>query len=495
MNTLATAGTKKFSKKLEDNLEYIREKLGLDTNFDIILRQFKVGGKEIAAIFVDGFADGQTATLIFQTLLASKREEIIPNPLTKIMQERLPYIEIDTVDSLEETITQILSGPMVLFIDGEQEAIVIDTREYPARGPDEPDIEKITRGSRDGFVETMIFNIALIRRRLRDPGFRVEPLRVGKRSITDISLVYINDIVNPEILERIRKEIKAIDVDGLSMAEKSVEEFITKTFWNPFPKVRYTERPDVCAAHLLEGHVAIIVDTSPSVMIAPVTYFHHLQHAEEYRQSPLTGIYIRWVRLIGVLISFLLAPLWLLVSIQPEILPPSLSFIGPQEEMAIPLFIQFIIAHLGLDLLRLASVHTPSPLATALGLVGALLIGDIAVKVGLFSNEVLLYTALVAIGIFSTPSWELSQTNRLIMLFLLLTTGFFRLPGFILGIAAIFVLLIFTRSFGVPYLWPFIPLNFNALMAILFRRPVPIKGYRPAVLQPMDPDRSPPGEK
>lgn len=487
---MVTSKTKKISKKLEDNLEYIQEKLGMESNFDIILRRFKIAGKETAIIFVDGFAGGVTSTLVFQTLLATKREEISSRPLSKLIYERLPYIEIETIDNLEEAITQILSGPMVLFVDGEREAVLIDTREYPGRSSDEPDIEKITRGSRDGFVETAIFNLALIRRRLRDPGLRVEPIKVGKRSITDVSVVYINDIVNPEILDRIRREIKDINTDGLPMAEKTLEEFITKTFWNPFPRVRYTERPDVAAAHLLEGHVAIIVDTSPSVMIAPVTLFNHMQHAEEYRQSPILGIYVRLVRIIGVILSFLIVPIWLLFSMESELVPPALEFIGPKEVGVIPLFIQFLIAHFGLDLLRLASIHTPSPMATALGLVGALLIGEIAVEVGIFVSEVLLYTALVAIGIFSTPSWELSLANRIVMLFLLILTGLFSLTGFITGLILVFVLLLTTRSFGIPYLWPLIPFNGSALLTVLFRKPVPIKSFRPQILRPTDPDRN-----
>ena len=226
-------------------------------------------------------------------------------------------------------------------------------------------------------------------------------------------------------MERIRSRIKSIDVDAFPMAEKSLEECISGSSWNPFPKVRYTERPDVAAASLLEGHVMIMMDTSPSIMIAPVTVFHHLQHAEEYRHNALTGTYIRLVRILGVLLSFFLIPVWLLLATEPRLLPPFLSFIGPKEKASIPLYIQFIIANFGLDLIRMASVHTPTPFATALGLVGALLIGQIAVDVGFFSSEVLLYTGIIAIGVFSTPSWELSMANRVLLPVLILLTGLF----------------------------------------------------------------------
>ena len=324
---------------------------------------------------------------------------------------------------------------------------------------------------------------------------RVEAITIGSRSLTDVSLLYIDDIINPDLLEEIRSRLLKIDVDGLPMAEKTVEEFITADFWNPFPEVRYTERPDVAAVHLLEGHVCIIVDTSPSVMIAPVTYFHHIQHAEEFRHSPIVGVYIHWVRLLGIFISIFLVPAWLLLANYSEMLPEVLQFIGPKEEVVLPLFWQFILANVGLDLLRMASIHTPSPLATALGLVGALLIGDIAVTVGIFVPEVLLYTGLVAVGIFSTPSWELGLANRLTHLLLLLLTGIFQIYGFVAGLLIVFIRLATTRSFGIPYLWPLFPFNGKALFGVLFRKPVHIKGFRPTFLKTRDTDTSPPGEK
>jgi stage V sporulation protein AF len=378
---------------------------------------------------------------------------------------------------------------MLLLVDGEPQGLLIDTREYPVRDPHEPDIEKITRGSRDGFVETLVFNVALIRRRIRDPQLRCEIINVGRRSVSDIAIMYIKDIADPQIVGNIRSKIEQIDIDALPMAEKTVEEFITRSFWNPFPVVRYTERPDVAATHLVEGHVIIIVDTSPSVMIAPITVFHLLQHAEEFRQNPVIGTYIRWIRLLGILISFLLIPIWLLLAMEPHYLPEALKFIGPKEKTSIPLYLQFLFAHFGLDLVRMASIHTPSPFATALGLVGALLIGQIAVTVGFFTPEVLLYTGLVALGVFSSPSWELSMANRVFLFILILLTGLLRLPGLLIGIALILLRLLTTKSFGFPYLWPLIPLNLKVLFYLFIRRPIPLQLYRPAWLRTKDRDR------
>lgn len=276
------------------------------------------------------------------------------------------------------------------------------------------------------------------------------------------------------------------------MAEKAVEELITPgTFWNPFPRVRYTERPDVAAAHFLDGHVLVLVDTSPSVIILPTTYFHHLQHAEEFRQNPSVGVYLRLVRFFGVAVSVFLLPAWLLVALEPQLLPASLAFLGPAKAGKIPLLVQFLLAEAAIDMIRLATIHTPSPIATSTGVIAAVLLGDLAARVGLFIPEVVLYTALAAIGTFLTPSYELAAANRLVRLFLLVVTGLFRLPGLIIGMLLVFAFLLRTRSFGVPYLWPLIPFDAAGIKAVLSRPPVPVQHFRPSILQPRDRVRQP----
>jgi stage V sporulation protein AF len=476
------------SPNLQENLDFFKEKLGIGTSIDVLVREMEVGGQPIAMVFIDGFANGELITLLLQSLVDMERTDLVPDPMKKLMKS-IPYMEIEANDQLSEMMDELLAGQLLLFIEGETEALVLDTREYPVRGPEEPDTERLTRGSRDGFVETLMFNIALIRRRVRDPGLRVEAMKAGRRSKTDIAIIYINDIVNPQLLDNVKHRLENIDIDGLPMAEKSVEEFITEGRWNVFPLVRFTERPDVAATHLFEGHIILMVDTSPASMIVPSTIFHHVQHAEEYRQNVLSGIYVRWIRFIGILMSVLLAPLYLLVSVRPDLLPEFLKFIGPTEVGNVPLFIQFLIIHFGIDLVRMAGIHTPAPLATAMGLIAALLIGQIAVDVGLFVPEVLLYGGLVAVGMFATPSWELGLALRLVHIMMLLLTGLFQFYGFIAGIVVIFIRLATNKSFGVPYLWPLIPLNLKALMSIALREPVPVQSVRPSILRPQDKDR------
>lgn len=477
---------KSISRDYDKNLQFFREKLGDGISFDLIIREIKICGKRSALICFDGLVKDEALTEIMQSLYLLKKELFKPN-IKSLIEHSLPYIEMELESKIDKLNYAVLSGSIILIVDSFAEAFVIDARTYPARNPEEPDIERVVRGSRDGFTETIVFNTALIRRRIRDPGLRMELLTMGNRSQTDICLAYINDISNPELINEIREKIQSVSIDGIPMAEKSVEELIIKgNAWNPFPKVRYTERPDVAATHLFEGHVLIMVDTSPSVMIAPAGYLHHIQHAEEYRQNPLVGVYIRWVRILAIIASVFVTPFWLLFALSPELLPEALKFIGPKEVGNVPIFIQFIIADLSLDLMRMAAIHTPSPLATALGVIAALLIGDIAISIGLFIPEVILYTAVVAVGSYSTPSYELAMANRMVRLFLLVATGFFQLYGFIASCIIVLLLLIFTRSFNMPYLWPLIPFNYRAFKSILIRSPIPVQDIRPEILKPID---------
>lgn len=476
-----------LSKKLDENLAILQERMGIRENFDVITREMTLGNVRVALLFIDGLTNDQVVTLILKELVDIRPGELSLNTFDKLLKKHVPYTEVEKADTLEDVISKVLMGPQALLIDGQSSAIILDARTYPARQPEEPELERVVRGSRDGFVETLVYNTALIRRRIRDPRLRMEVLQAGERSKTDVVICYIKDVANEQLVENVKNNVQRITIDGLPMAEKAVEELIAPgSYWNLFPKVRYTERPDVAAVHLLEGHVLVLVDTSPSVMITPCTYWHHLQHAEEYRQSPSVGIYIRLVRFAGVAISLFLLPLWFLAAIQPEILPPALKFIGPDKPGNIPIFGQFILAELAVDMVRLSTIHTPSALGTGISIIAALLLGQISVQVGLFSAEVVMYVAAAMVGTFLTPSYELGLSNRIVRLFLLLMVAALKLPGLIIGILAFIVYLVFQKSFGVPYLWPLIPLNWKALKNVVIRTPVAVSNVRPAILKTRD---------
>ncbi|AVX30773.1 stage V sporulation protein AF [Carboxydocella thermautotrophica] len=483
----------KLGRNFQENVAQLDKILAAGISFDVHSRPLEFGQKKIQMYFVDGLVDSTSILDMTRILSMVERNDLVPATLHKLVQTYLSHGQVTTEAALDKIASHVLAGRTAFIVEGEQEAIIVEARRYPARGPEEPDLEKVVRGSRDGFTETIIFNTALIRRRIRDPKLRFIMLSGGKRSKSDICLAYIEDIASPELVADIKRRLEKLNIDGLPMAEKSVEEMITKedNAWNPFPQVRYTERPDVAAAHLLEGHVLIMVDTSPSIMIAPTTFFHHVQHAEEYRQAPIVGAYIRWVRLLAIVASLVVVPLWLLFSLHPGLLPKALSFIGPKKIGNVPLILQFLIAEVSIDVVRMAAIHTPSPLTTSLGLIAALMIGEVAINIGMFAPEVIMYMAIAATGTFATPSYELGMALRLWRYLLIILVYALSWPGLVLGVLALFVFLARSRSFGVPYLWPLIPFNWTALKAILIRYPVPIQNSRPSILKPVDTDRQP----
>ncbi|MBA2873474.1 spore germination protein [Thermaerobacillus caldiproteolyticus] len=474
---------------LQENVSYLRERLGAGKSFDVIHLDVEYAGRSMALFMIDGFVKDDILHYLMRFLASLDEETLTSHPLEKLFKTYVPYVELEKTNDLDRVVDAVLAGPTALVVDGIDYVILIDARTYPVRGPQEPDIERVVRGARDGFVETIVFNTALTRRRVRDRSLRMEYLQVGRRSKTDICICYIEDIADPEIVKSVKEAILKIDTDGLPMGEKTVEEFISGRHWNPYPIFRYTERPDTAASHLYEGHVLVIVDGSPSVLIMPTTFWHHLQHAEEYRNKPIVGAYLRFVRFLAIWASIFLLPLWYLMMTEPERLPSALSFLAKAKMGDIPLFAQILMIELGIDMLRMAAIHTPSSLATALGLVAALMIGGVAVEVGLFSNEVILYFSIATIGTFATPSYEMGLANRLVRMGLLVMTALFGVYGYVIGIMLWLVMLARMKSFNVPYLWPFIPFSYRAMRDVLIRSPIPLKNRRPTVLHPRDPDR------
>lgn len=485
----------RLSKKISENVELLDKRIGISKSFDVVNREVKIGGRAASLLFIDGFAKDDIMLFIQKTLQGLERQDINPNTIEKLMTEKIAYLEVEATDEVKQIEFMILSGALAILIDKEEKAIILDVRTYPARGPEEPELEKVTRGSRDGFTETLVFNTALIRRRIRDPNLRFEITKVGRRSQTDVVIGYIEDIANPKLINDLKKKIDKINTDALEMSEKTLEEFVLGRNWNPLPQARYTERPDVTASHLLEGHIIIIVDNSPSVMIVPVTMFHFTQHAQDYYQNPAVGTYFRWIRFIGIFCSLIIPPLWLLLVYYKGAIPEWLEFLGPKKTGEIPLLIQFIILELGIDLLRIASIHTPNVLSTSLAIIGGLILSEFAIKVGWFVPETVLYMAVAGLGMFATPSIEFSMAIRLFRLILLIFTGLFKIYGFVIALIFIFIVFVTTKSLGyIRYTWPLIPFNGKALATILTRKPIPEVKARPSFLKPIDKDAAPPDE-
>lgn len=477
---------KRISSKIKETEKYLTERLGIHVSYDVGFREIVIMKKKVQIYYLNGLCDSFTIQQLMQTLVSINDNETNMKKVPEIIENRLVHQQVERVEVMDEAVDQLLAGLIIVFLDDEKFAFVIDVRQYPGRSPEEPDTERVIRGARDGFTENIVENTSLTRRRVRDERLRNEMLQVGERSKTDICVSYIQDIADDKLVQLTKNKISAIDIDGIPMADKTVEEFIVDQKWNAFPLVRYTERPDIATKHLFEGHVLVFVDTSPSIIILPTTYFDHLEHAEEYRQSPAVGSFIRLIRLLAVLASLYLLPLWLLFVTDPSLLPKELAYIGPNEEGNIPILAQIIMADIGVEFLRMAAIHTPTALATAMGLIAAVLIGEIAVEVGMFSPEVILYVAISTIGSYVTPSYELSVANKLVKLFLLLATAIFGLPGFVIGVVFTILYLANIQALNTPYLWPFIPFNAKAMLDSVLRIPIPYANMRPRIVHPKD---------
>ena len=462
-------------KNIDETQKILEDKLGFGKSFDVGQREIVVMERRIQLYYITGLVDSELVVdLMTQLLLLNS----LPHPNDDVFQtihNRLVHQQVTVTDKVNDICTSVLRGLVAIIVDKETQAFVVDVRSYPGRGPSEPDTEKTVRGSRDGYTENIIVNTALTRRRIRTGKLRNIILKVGDQSKTDVVLMYIEGIADQGMVDDVKHRIEQVKVDGLTMTDKELEEFITGQVYNPYPLVRYTERPDVVAAHLYQGMIAIIVDTSPSVMIGPVTLFDHLTSVEEYRQTPAVGTFLRLIRYAGIIVSVFLMPTWLLFVLHPEYLPDFLNFIGPQEEGNIPIVLQVISGEIGMEFLRLASIHTPTAISSALGIVSAILIGQVAVDVGLFGPEILFYVAIGALGAFVTPSYELGLANKMFKLFIIVGTALLGLWGYIGTIVIGFIFLATMKSFGKPYLYPLIPFNFKALLKSVIRYPIPYR--------------------
>lgn len=473
-------------KQISKNESYMKNEVGAKKSFDVDFREIVVLHRTVQIYYVNGLVDDLTVVQLLKKLIEINDEEVSEQNVAAIIENRLINLQVDPHTKMEAVTDELLNGLIVVFVDGEREAYVIDVRQYPGREPEEPDTERVIRGSRDGFTENIVSNTALVRRRIKDKGLRNEIVRIGKRSKSDVCVSYIDSIANERLVKLVKEQLEKIEIDQLVMADKALIELFFDKKWNPFPIVRYTERPDVAAHHILSGYIILIVDTSPNVIMIPTTYFDHLEHAEEFRQTPSVGTFIRWIRITAVLASIFLLPVWYLFVKEPSLLPEAISFIGPKEFGNVPIGIQIILADIGVEFLRMAAIHTPTPLATALGLIAAVLIGDIAIEVGLFSPEVILYVAISTVGFYVTPSYELSVANKMMKIFILVSTILFGVNGFLISSTISIIYLIQLNTLEIPYMWPFIPFNLPAMFRFVIRMPISIDKKRPRIIRPKD---------
>ena len=463
-----------FSKNLEDNLEHLKQTLSLEKNFDVVYRVISIGGKKGCLLFVDGLTKDEVLLKVLQAWWSIKPEDM-PTDAHGFSKKYMPYGEVGLIANEEDMIVQLLSGITAVLIDGYDKCLMLDCRTYPARSVGEPEKDKVLRGSRDGFVEPLNFNTALIRRRIRSTQLRMEMLQAGKTSHTDIVLCYMEDRVDQQFLEKIRNRIQNLQVDALTLNQESLAECLYQgRWWNPFPKFRFSERPDTAAAQVLEGNIIILVDNSPSALITPTSLFDVLEEADDYYFPPITGTYLRLSRLLIAIVTYFLTPTFLLLMEYPQWIPKGFEFIAVRDTVYIPLIWQLLLLELAIDGLKLAAVNTPNMLSTPLSVMAALVLGEFSVKSGWFNSEVMLYMAFVAVANYTQNSLELGYALKFMRIINLVLTAIFGVWGYVGGIVILAVSLLFNRTVSSrSYLYPLVPFHGKQLGHQLFRTRLP----------------------
>lgn len=464
----------KISSVLRENMAYLNERLAVGASFDLVYRVIRIGGRDACIYFIDGFCKDELMQKMMQYFMGLKKEEM-PENAHEMSKRCIPYVEVDLKEQWEEIISNLLSGVLILLIDGYSQAILIDSRTYPARNVSEPDKDKVLRGSKDGFVETIVFNTALLRRRIRSADLRIEMLSAGCHSRTDVAVCYMDSRVDQKLLQKIRERIRNIKVDALTMNQESLAECLYRRRWyNPFPKFKYTERPDTAAAQIFEGNIIILVDNSPSAMILPTSIFDVIEEADDYYFPPITGTYLRLARFLIAILTFLMTPTFLLLMNHQSYIPEAFSFIVLKEKENIPLIWQFLILELAIDGLRLAAVNTPNMLSTPLSVMAALVLGEFSVNSGWFNSEVMLYMAFVAIANYTQANYELGYALKFMRILALILTAWFGIWGYAAGIVICLAAIATNRTIAEKsYIYPLFPFSLRRLARRLFRLRLP----------------------
>ena len=443
-------------------------------NFDMLKRELTLNGRRMVMYYIDGFIKSESMQKLMMYLFTVKDfGDGSDNAAADFASRAVPTVEVDVTDTIDQLILMVMSGCTAYLCEGfGKHALVIDLRTYPARETEEPENDKVMRGSRDGFVETLMFNLAMIRRRIRDPNLTFCYLNAGTSSRTDIALCYMEGKADPKYVCLLAEKIRSLTTDSLIMGHQSIAESLIRQRWyNPFPKIRTTERPDAASAILLEGGVILLCDNSPEAMIVPTSIFDFLQEADDFYFPPLTGTYLRVLRQLIFWATMILTPLWYLLLGHADGLPAGLRFVVPADPGKMPILCQLLLTELALDGLKLASLNTPNVLSNSLSVVGGLLLGDFAVTVGWLCPDVILYMSFVAIANFTQSSYELGYAFKYMRVLILILTALFDIWGFVGGCVVAIVLIATNKTINGTrsYLYPLIPFDAKAMARLVFR--------------------------
>jgi hypothetical protein len=448
---------------------------------DVVFRSFSIGGKTMAMLlYIEGLSNRDSIEhYVLSPLMQEASAEF--GDLRRILEQRIPVSNVKTIMTFTDCIEQISAGSPVILIDQQSSGLSLSMAMMEKRAIEEPSAEPVVRGPREGFTETLSVNISLLRRRLRSPKLKMQQIKIGRYTQTEVVLAYIEGIADPTLIEEAGNRLRRIDIDGV-LESSYIEELIEDNSFSLFPQVLNTERPDVALAYLLEGHVVILVNGTPSVLIAPITIYSLLQSAEDYYQRFLYSTAIRWLRYGALVISLLLPSLYVAVlSFHQEMVPTSLfySIAKSREEIPFPVVVEALIMEVTFEALREAGVRLPKQVGAAVSIVGALVIGQAAVSAGIVSAPMVMVVAITGISSFMIPRYSAGIALRLLRFPIMLLAGMLGLLGIMLGVTAIIVHMCTLRSFGVPYLSPLGPMKGQDMKDVLMRGPLWMLNKRP----------------
>lgn len=486
-----------ISSDLEKNIKEINDTFSKAE--DVVLRQFTIPlDKPIRAfmVYIDGLSEKST---IYNNLLGALMDisynncaiNIKGNVISVIRDTLISIAEVKNKNDYNEIIEKILEGDIALFLEGSYDALIISAREWESRPVSEPETETVVRGPREGFTETIRTNTTLIRRRIKTSRLKFEPMKIGAITKTAVDICYIDGIVNDRIVQEVRERLFRIKVDSI-LESGNIEELIEDSPYSLFPTINYTERPDKVAAGLLEGQVAILVDTTPFVLLLPVTFPQFFQASEDYYNRYPWGVFIRLLRLVTVNIALLLPSLYVaIVTYHHEMLPTPLlmSIASGREGVPFPAFVEALLMEFTFEILREGGVRLPRPIGQAVSIVGALVIGEAAVSAGLVSPPMVIVVSLTAVASFTLPSSNGAIPLRLLRFPIMVMAGSLGLFGVMVALMFIIIHLVSLRSFGVPYMSPLAPVNIGDLKDTLIRVPWWAMYTRPSLIGQKKPIR------
>lgn len=436
-------------------------KAQLASSFDVVYRSITIEGKHAYLIFLSSLSD--------PSLLSDLVEGFVITASNGLAITFYPGA-VTTVYDRQEALVNMLSGQCLVLLEESEAYYCIETRSYPSRQNGEPSVEKSVRGAHDGFVENIIFNVGLIRRRIRDPQLCAKIAKKGSKTKTDIAYLYLEKLVDVDVLEDFEHRLRDMQECEIINERNLCEALYGKT-WNPYPHVRYSERPDICAIHLLQGYVIVLCDNSPSAMILPTTFFEQTKQMEEYTQTTLVALFTRMLRLIGIAFSLYLLPLWIALVVDQN--PTMLQL--PMHDIRLYEFgFQIIFADVVVEWLRQSLIHTPTVLSGIMSFVAVFVLGDMAVELGAYTKEILIMIALCNIGNLLTPSYELSLANKLFRILIGLCALYFGTSGFCFAVLVHISILLSTKTIKYPYLYPFIPFSWKEFKRIWLGDPIRI---------------------